>query len=85
MINIIVGLMVNSEWTKNFLNSEGHIVAEELLLSLLGSTDLNCEKIVIRLTQILSKVMEGCENFENAEKLYNKMIRLVREETTMKK
>ena len=41
MIKIIQGLIVNSEWMKDFMETSGHIVIEELLISLLGSKESN--------------------------------------------
>ena len=47
----------------DFLESSGQVVIEELIISLLGSAEPNCQKIVVRLSHILSKLMENSEKF----------------------
>lgn len=63
IIKIIQNLVVNTEWMNDFLESSGQVVIEELIISLLGSVEPNCQKIVVRLSHILSKLMENSEKF----------------------
>lgn len=80
MVNIILTLTSKPEWLTSFLDSKGHIVLEELLLTLLGSEDPSRDKIVVKLCHILIKVMENDQPLENVDKLCAKMLEAIRQD-----
>lgn len=83
--NIILSLLAAPDWTNNFVASKGQVVIEELIIALLSSSDPNSEKIIIRLCQIATKVMEHSADFENQDKIYHKMIGRLRDAYLPKK
>ena len=49
----------SNEWMLKFIKSQGDIVAEQLYLIMLKSNDEMKEKIIIKLSNILLKIMQN--------------------------
>ena len=63
-VNIILNLLGSADWMADFITSKGHNVTEELLLSLISSSERNARKISVKLCRILTKIMENNSSTE---------------------
>ena len=62
-INVIYDIICkNSEWLNCFLKSRGDIVIEELFLVMLNSNDTMREKILLKLANIMLKIIENSKS-----------------------